>query len=254
MGKEIKTRQVHQNIKALDKTATAAEHMKRSYVRTKNSADQTQAREHATPEEYAQDRIAGSADILAHKSVGQVKKQGSKVVDTVKEKHRVSKEIKQIKSGIKEGQPAAPSGENPSFSPSGETNLYQPKEERIRQAQLQAGKKAAQQRASQQISQAGEFFSQTIKTFDRGEKTIKTTGRAGQSIKNTGKGTVKSAQKSIKTAQRTGRTTVKTTERAVKNAQRTAKAGVKTAEKAAKAAKAAARTAKAAAQAALKDK
>ena len=64
MGKEIKTRQVHKNIKALDKTATAAEHMKRSYVRTKNSADQTQAREHATPEEYAQDRMAGSADIL----------------------------------------------------------------------------------------------------------------------------------------------------------------------------------------------
>lgn len=253
MGKKIKTRHINKDIKVLDKTATAAEHMKRSYVRTKNSAEQTQAQEHATPEEYAQDRIAGSADILAHKSASQVKKQGSKIVDTVKEKHRVSKEIKQLKAGIKEGQPVTLSGERSSFSPSGETNLYQPKEERIRQAQLQAGKKAAQQRAgqraSQQISQAREFSSQTVKTLDRGEKTIKTTGRAGQTIKGTGKGTVKAAGKSVKTAERTARTTVKTTEQAVKNAQRTAKATAKTAEKTAKAAEQAAKVAKTTAKA-----
>ena len=42
MGKKIKTRQVHKDIKMLDKVVISTEHMKRTYVRTKDSAERTQ--------------------------------------------------------------------------------------------------------------------------------------------------------------------------------------------------------------------
>lgn len=65
MEKGIKTRHVRKDIKVLDKIATVTEHMKRSYVRTKDSAEQAQGHNTNTPEEYAQNKIAGSADIIA---------------------------------------------------------------------------------------------------------------------------------------------------------------------------------------------
>ena len=45
MGRTIKTRHVQKDIKVLDKTVTAAEHMKGAYIRTRDSAEQTQGRE-----------------------------------------------------------------------------------------------------------------------------------------------------------------------------------------------------------------
>lgn len=41
MAESIKTRPVHKDIKVLNKTVTAAEHMKNTYIRTKNQAEQT---------------------------------------------------------------------------------------------------------------------------------------------------------------------------------------------------------------------
>ena len=37
MDRKIKTRQVHKDIKVLDKTVTVTDHIKQSYVRTKES-------------------------------------------------------------------------------------------------------------------------------------------------------------------------------------------------------------------------
>jgi hypothetical protein len=277
MSREIKTRQVHKDVKALDKTVTGMERVKRAYVRTKESVESAQPQEHkyAAPTEYAEDKVERGADRAAHEAAHQARKQGGRIVDKAKEKHRVSKETKEIRQPVHEGsshahgelatspQPAAPAGRG---------EPYQPKEQMRKKAQEQAGRKAAQekaarqrtmQRASQQrISQQGaerqaaqvrELPKQTIKTIDRSEKTVKTAGKAGQTVKSTGKGTVKSAAKTVKTAEQTAEKTVKTTQEAAKTARIAAKASVKTAEQAARvarqAAKAAEQTAKAAAKA-----
>ena len=55
MGRTIKTRHVQKDIKVLDKTVTAAEHMKGAYIRTRDSAEQTQVKEQGNPVGYAED-------------------------------------------------------------------------------------------------------------------------------------------------------------------------------------------------------
>ena len=49
MGRTIKTRHVQKDIKVLDKTVTAAEHMKGAYIRTRDNAEQTQVKEQGNP-------------------------------------------------------------------------------------------------------------------------------------------------------------------------------------------------------------
>lgn len=51
MSKGIKTRQVHKDVKALDKTVTGMERVKRAYVRTKESVEgaQPQEKRYASP-------------------------------------------------------------------------------------------------------------------------------------------------------------------------------------------------------------
>ena len=60
MGTDIKTRRVHRDIKVLDKSASVAERIRQSHVRTKEDTAQTQ--EHAAPVEYAEDRVMGGMD------------------------------------------------------------------------------------------------------------------------------------------------------------------------------------------------
>ena len=57
MGRTIKTRHVQKDIKVLDKTVTAAEHMKGAYIRTRDSAEQTQIKEQGNPVGYAEDQV-----------------------------------------------------------------------------------------------------------------------------------------------------------------------------------------------------
>ncbi len=104
----------------------------------------------------------------------------------------------------------------------------------------------------QQAAQFRELPKQTIKTIDRGEKTVRTAGKTGQTVKNTGKGTIKTAAKSVKTAEQTAEKTVKTTKEAAKTAKAAARASVKTAEKTVQMARQAVRAAEQAAKAAAK--
>ena len=164
-----------------------------------------------------------------------------------------------------------PSASPPPSVPSGRGEPYQSKEQMRKKAQEQAAKQAAQKkaagqramqrasqqrifqrRAEQQVAQFRELPKQTIKTIDRGEKTVRTAGKTGQTVKNTGKGTIKTAAKSVKTAEQTAEKTVKTTKEAAKTAKAAAKASVKTAEKTVQMARQAARAAEQAAKAAAK--
>ena len=243
MSKEIKTRQVHKDVKALDKTVTGMERVKRAYVRTKETVEnaQPQDKRYASPTEYAEDKTERGADRAVHEAAHQVRKQGGRLVDKAKEKRRISKETKETREAVHEGRNhthGEPSQSPPPSAPSGRGEPYQPKEQMRKKAQEQAAKQAAQKKAAgqramqrasqqrisqqnarQQAAQIRELPKQTIKTIDRGEKTVKTAGKTGQTVKNTGKGTIKSAAKSVKTAEQTAGKTVKTTKEAAKTAK-----------------------------------
>ena len=80
MSKEIKTRQVHKDVKALDKTVTGMERVKRAYVRTKETVENAQPQEkrHASPTEYAEEKTERGADRAAHEAAHQARKQGGR--------------------------------------------------------------------------------------------------------------------------------------------------------------------------------
>ena len=247
MGRTIKTRHVQKDIKVLDKTVTAAEHMKGAYIRTRDSAEQTQVKEQGNPVGYAEDQVMEKGERAARGTIQQAEKQGKKVIHAVREKGRAGKEAEAFRE--KNGDPSASS-----FS-SGTEKTYQPKEQIKNRTGAQTGRTAGRQAAGgretvKKGEQIRELPKQTVKTLDRGEKTIKT---AHASIKTSGKAAVKGTGRTIKTAQRTGYTAVRTTEVTARAAGQGARAAVLTTQRTAvvarQAAIAAAQTAKAAAKA-----
>lgn len=251
MGKEIKTRQIHKDIKALDKSVTGVERVKRAYVRTKEQAEQTQpqAQEHASPVGYAEDKISRSADAAAHETAHQVRKQGGRAVDALKEKHRVSQEKKAVKSaeGVERG---AMPGRDASVSSAGRAEVsHQPEEQMKKLARKRAEKNAVQKNTSAQVR---ELPKQTIKTIDREEKAIKTAQKAEKTVKSTGKGTIKYAAKTVKTSEQASHRAIKTSQQAMKSAHAAAKASAKAAKRTAAAARQAAKRSAQAARATAK--
>ena len=75
MSKEIKTRQIHKDIKVINKVAVGTERVREAYVRTKESAEQTQSK--ASPEEYAGDKITQGTQSALKETVHQMGKAGS---------------------------------------------------------------------------------------------------------------------------------------------------------------------------------
>lgn len=71
MDRKIKTRQVHKDIKVLDKTVTVTDHVKHSYVRTKEtvmqSTEKSSDREN-NPVGYAEDAASKYADRIFHET------------------------------------------------------------------------------------------------------------------------------------------------------------------------------------------
>lgn len=230
MGKGIKTKTTVKDIKALDKSAVAAQRMKEAYIRTKDKAEHGVYGEENSPDEYASDRISSGMDTVTHEAVHQFDRQGRKGIKTTKEN------ISKVKEEIQKRKAAA---EQP--------------------------KKQAEKQVARQTKQAADRFSEpvkttrqergAIKTLDRGQKSIKTVDRSRKTIKqasSTAKGTVKTASRSIKTAEKTAKASIKTTQQAAKAAQRSAQATARAARAAANAARAAARAAVAAAKVAVK--
>ena len=242
MGRTIKTRHVQKDIKVLDKTVTAAEHMKGAYIRTRDSAEQTQVKEQGNPVGYAEDQVMEKGERAARGTVQQAGKQGEKVIHAVRERGRAEKEAEAFRE--KNGDPSASS-----FS-SGAEKTYQPKEQMKNRAGAQTGRTVGEQ-AGKKGAQIRELPKQTVKTAERGERTIKT---VNASVKTSGKAAVKGTGRTIKTAERTGRSAVRTTEMAARTAGQGARAAVLTTQRTAVAARqaaiAAVQTAKAAAKAA----
>ena len=96
MSKGIKTKATVKDVKALDKSAVAAERMKQAYIRTKDKAEHGMYAEESSPAEYASDRFSSGVDSVSHEAVHQFDKQGRKGVQTTKENISKVKENNKI--------------------------------------------------------------------------------------------------------------------------------------------------------------
>ena len=98
MDRKIKTRQVHKDIKVLDKTVTVTDHVKQSYVRTKEnimqSTEKSSDREN-NPVGYAEDVASEYADHIFHETGHQVRRQAGKIIERRKEKTSVSSPVEE---------------------------------------------------------------------------------------------------------------------------------------------------------------
>ena len=200
MDRKIKTRQVHKDIKVLDKTVIVTDHIKQSYVRTKEnimqSTEKSSDREN-NPVGYAEDVASEYADRIFHETGHQVRRQAEKLIERKKEKASVSS--------------------------AGEETVYQPKEQ-IRPVPPSGGEKAQEQGKKLAVKK--------IKTVERDKRTIKTGKASEQVVKNTGKGTIKTSGKSVKTAEQTAKTSIKTSEQTANASVRAMHYSMKKAEKA----------------------
>ena len=155
MDRKIKTRQVHKDIKVLDKTVTVTDHVKQSYVRTKEnimqSTEKSSDREN-NPVGYAEDAASEYADRIFHETGHQVRRQAGKIIERKKEKASVSSV--------------------------GEETVY-PSKEQIRPVPPSGGEKAQEQ--------GKELAVKKIKTIERDKRTIKTGRASEQVVKNTEK-------------------------------------------------------------------
>ena len=226
MSKGIKTKATVKDVKALDKSAVAAERMKQAYIRTKDKAEHGMYAEESSPGEYASDRLSAGVDSVSHEAVHQFDKQGRKGIQTTKEN------ISKVKENIQKRKAAA----------------EQPKKQAEKRAAQQTGQPArwSGRQAADTVSEPAKAVHQersTIKTLDRGQKGIKTVDRSRKTIKQTSsaaRGTVKTTTKSIKTAETTAKASIKTSQQAAKAAKQTAIATTRAARVAAHAARAAA--------------
>ena len=97
MDRKIKTRQVHKDIKVLDKTVTVTDHIKQSYVRTKENVMQSTERPNDrenNPVGYAEDAASEYADRIFHETGHQVRRQAEKLIERKKGKASVSSAAK----------------------------------------------------------------------------------------------------------------------------------------------------------------
>lgn len=152
-------------MKALDKSAVAAERMKQAYIRTKDKAEHGMYAEESSPGEYASDRLSAGVDSVSHEAVHQFDKQGRKGVQTTKEN------ISKVKENIQKRKAAA----------------EQPKKQAEKRAAQQTAQPArwSGRQAADTVSEPAKAVRQehsAIKTLDRGQKGIKTVDRSRKAI------------------------------------------------------------------------
>lgn len=102
MGKEIRTRKIQKNIKMLDKSTIAAEHMKQVHVRTKECAGQAQREQSSNGSvEYAENKIVSAAGFSASRSVRSIKRLSSFSVADFKSQMEQKEEVQERKRQTK---------------------------------------------------------------------------------------------------------------------------------------------------------
>ena len=202
-------------VKAIDKSAVAAERMKDAYIRTKDKAEQGVFAAEGSPDEYAADRILSGTETAAHEAVHGLDKVGRKGVKTTKENISKAKEY-------------------------------------FRQQKADLPRKQAQ-RSMRRVRRSADAAQKSIKTVDRSGKTIKQTAKStGKAAVKTTQKTVKTAERTARTTIKTAQQTVKAAQKTAAGMKQSAIASAKGAKAAAQAARTAAKATAAGIKAAVK--
>lgn len=211
---DIKTRDVVKGtVKAIDKSAVAAERIKDAYVRTKDKAEHSVFAAESSPEEYAADRTLTGTETAAHEVAHGLDKAGRKGVKTTKENISKAKEYFQRRKADLPKKQA---------------------QNTMRQVRRSAD---ATQKTIKTVDRSGKTIKQTAKST--GKAAVKTTQKTIKTTEQTARTTIKTTQAAAKTAQKTAQATAKAAKTAAQTARAAAKAtaaGIKAAVKAAAAA------------------
>ena len=207
---DIKTRDVVKGtVKAINKSAVAAERMKDAYIRTKDKAEQGVFAAEGSPDEYAADRISSGTEAAAHEAAHGLDKVGRKGVKTTKENISKAKEyFRQQKADL-------------------------PRKQAQRSMRRVRRSADAAQKSIKTVDRSGKTIKQTAKST--GKAAVKTTQKAVKTAEHTARTTIKTAQQAAKTAQKTAQATAKGAKAAAQTARAAAKAtaaGIKAAVKA----------------------
>ena len=211
---DIKTRDVVKGtVKAIDKSAVAAERMKDAYVRTKDKAEHTVFAAESSPEEYAADRTLTGTETAVHEVAHGLDKAGRKGVKTTKENISKARDYFQRRK----------------------TDLPKKQaQDTMRRVRHSAD---TTQKTIKTVDRSGKTIKQTAKST--GEAAVKTTQKTIKTAEQTARTTIKTTQAAAKTAQKTAQATAKAAKTAAQTARAAAKAtaaGIKAAVKAAAAA------------------
>ena len=181
---DIKTRDVVKGtVKTIDKSAVAAERMKDAYIRTKDKAEHGIYSADNSPNEYAADRITGSAESAAREAVHQFDKQGRRGIRTTKENISKAKEHfrqKKAENGLRRSADTAKKS----------IKTVERGEKNIKQTAKSTGKVTIKSaKGSVKTAQ------KTIKTAEQTAKTaIKTTQQAAKVAQKTAQATARAAR------------------------------------------------------------
>ena len=89
---DIKTRDaVTGTIKAIDKSAVAAERMRDAFIRTKDEAQRGASPTEDSPEKYAADKVTSLAETAASRTAQEFDKQGRKAVQQSASRKRLGR-------------------------------------------------------------------------------------------------------------------------------------------------------------------
>ena len=253
--KDIKTREVIKKVKAIDKPQILAEHMKTTFVKSKDTAERTQEPEYNSPGEYAADTTSGYAKSIAqdvaHKAKNKMKHPYQKTKENVNKAKDHFRDVK--KQFPKERQKAAEQAKQTAEQTKQTADKLSGKAKEAQKTAQEAKKAVTDaKRTLQQTRQTGrqtiKTTKQSAKSVKHAEKTIKTSTKT---IKASGKSSIKAAKNTVKTAEMTAKTAVKTAQQTSKAAQKSAQAAAKAAKMAVQASKAAAAATKAAVKATI---
>ena len=241
--KTVKKRKSGKDIKALDKSANLSKRMKNSFICTKERAEETQNPRHASPADYAGDKMQNTAQGVAQETVHHLPNPLKKARENIRRAKRHfqgnnNKKIRQQKKYTVKKNNATnktPAKANPAQD--SKTANPAPKSSVSRPSYLNKGVRAHKNAGN------------SVKPLDKSAKTVKSTAKK---LKNTSKRTIKTVNKSVKTAEKTAKQSVTAVQKTVKTAQQTAQVLAKAAKIAAKAAQAASKATVAAAKAAAK--
>lgn len=191
MSQKIRTRQVHKDIKVLDKTVTVTDHVKQSYVRTKENVMQSVENSkdrNDNPVSEAEDTASEYADRIFHGTESQIRRQIGK-----RNSYQPKEQIQPEPSSGKEMQ------------------------EQAKEFAVQKIKKI--ERDNKTIKNK-KSLEQAMKTTEKG--TIKISGKSVKTAEQTAKTSIKTSDQVANASMRAMHHSIKNAEKAVQTARQTA--------------------------------